>query len=86
MGSKFLAWLGRTPVQTFVLCPLAVIAFEVALNRGRLTIVPWGAPLMAWGYLQYLVVGRWRLPRGAPFGRHIGVSSAARERHAAKPR
>jgi hypothetical protein len=55
-------WLGRTPVQTFILCPLAVIAFELTLYR-RLTIVPWGVPLMAWGYLQYLLVGRYRHPR-----------------------
>ena len=55
-------WLGRTPVVTFILCPLAVIAFELALHGG-LTIVPWGAPLMAWGYLQYLLVGRYRHPR-----------------------
>jgi protein-S-isoprenylcysteine O-methyltransferase Ste14 len=56
-------WLGRTPVQTFILCPLAVIAFELALHGGRLTIVPWGVPLLAWGYLQYLLVGGYRLPR-----------------------
>jgi len=56
-------WLGRTPVQTFILCPLAVIAFELALHGGRLTVVPWGVPLMAWGYLQYLLVGRYRHPR-----------------------
>ena len=56
-------WLGRTPVQTFILCPLAVIAFELALHSGRLTVVPWGAPFMAWGYLQYLLVGRYRHPR-----------------------
>lgn len=56
-------WFEWTPVQTFILCPLAVIAFELALNHGRLTIVPWGAPLMAWGYLQYLLVGGYRLPR-----------------------
>src|SRR5207253_3309921 len=56
-------WLGRTPVQSFILCPLAVIAFELALHGGRLTLVPWGAPLMAWGYLQYLLVGRYRHPR-----------------------
>ena len=56
-------WLGRTPVQTFILCPLAVIAFELALQHGRLTIVPWGVPLMAGGYLQYLLVGRYRHPR-----------------------
>jgi protein-S-isoprenylcysteine O-methyltransferase Ste14 len=56
-------WLGRTPVVTFILCPLAVIAFELALQRGQLTIVPWGAPMMGWGYLQYLLVGRYRHPR-----------------------
>jgi protein-S-isoprenylcysteine O-methyltransferase Ste14 len=61
-------WLGRTPVQTFILCPVAVIAVELILNRGRLAIVPWGVPMMAWGYLQYLFVGRFRLPRagGSP--------------------
>jgi protein-S-isoprenylcysteine O-methyltransferase Ste14 len=50
-------------VQTFVLCPLAVAAFEAVLHGGRPTIVPWGAPLLAWGYLQYRLVGRYRLPR-----------------------
>jgi protein-S-isoprenylcysteine O-methyltransferase Ste14 len=49
-------------VQTFILYPLAVIAFELAFY-GRLTVVPWGMPLMAWGYLQYLLVGRYRHPR-----------------------
>jgi protein-S-isoprenylcysteine O-methyltransferase Ste14 len=68
VSAKILRWLRRTPVQTFILCPLAVIAFELALNRGRLTIVPWGLPLLAWGYLQYLLVGNYRLPRagGSP--------------------
>jgi protein-S-isoprenylcysteine O-methyltransferase Ste14 len=54
-------WLGRTPVQSFILCPLAVAAFALAL--GPLTIVAWGLPLMAWGYLQYRLVGRYRQPR-----------------------
>jgi protein-S-isoprenylcysteine O-methyltransferase Ste14 len=62
ISSRLWRWLGRTPVQTFILCPLAVIAFEVALY-GLLAIVYWGVPLMAWGYLQYLMVGRFRLPR-----------------------
>ena len=61
MGERFLSWLGRTPVQTFILCPLAVIGFELALHGGRLTFVPWGLPLLAWGYLQYRLVGRYRL-------------------------
>jgi protein-S-isoprenylcysteine O-methyltransferase Ste14 len=25
--------------------------------------MPWGAPLLAWGYLQYRLVGNYRLPR-----------------------
>ena len=55
-------WFGRTPVQTFVVCPLAVMAFELVLLGGGLTIVPWGVPLLVWGYLQYLLVGGYRLP------------------------
>ena len=62
ISAKIRRWLGRTPVQTFILCPLIVVACELALHRGRLTIVPWGLPLLAWGYLQYLLVGRFRLP------------------------
>ena len=50
-------------MHTFVLCPLLVIAFELALNRGRLTVMPWGAPLLAWGYWQYRLVRNYRLPR-----------------------
>jgi protein-S-isoprenylcysteine O-methyltransferase Ste14 len=63
VGHRIVRWLRRTPVQTFILCPLAVMAFELVLHRGELTIVPWGAPLLAWGYLQYLLVGGYRLPR-----------------------
>jgi protein-S-isoprenylcysteine O-methyltransferase Ste14 len=57
-----LRWLKRTPVQTFILCPLVVIAFELAFHRGGLSVVPWGAPLLLWGYLQYRWVGGYRLP------------------------
>jgi len=63
LGGGILHWARRTPVGTFVLCPLAVTAFEFALHRGRPTFVPWGLPLCAWGYLQYRLVGRYRLPR-----------------------
>jgi len=61
-GSGMLRWLTRTPVQTFVLCPLAVIVVELALHSGKLVFVPWGCVLLAWGYLQYLLVGNYRLP------------------------
>jgi protein-S-isoprenylcysteine O-methyltransferase Ste14 len=61
MGNRFLSWLGRTPVQTFILCPLAVIGFELALHPDGLTFVPWGLLPMGWGYMQYRLVGRYRL-------------------------
>jgi protein-S-isoprenylcysteine O-methyltransferase Ste14 len=64
LGSKFLHWLGRTPVQTFILCPLAVIGAELALHGVAVAFVPWGVPLVAWGYLQYRLVGRYRLRLG----------------------
>jgi protein-S-isoprenylcysteine O-methyltransferase Ste14 len=64
MTRRFLHWLGRTPVQTFILCPLAVIGFELALRGQGIAIVRWGLPLIAWGYLQYRLVGRYRLRQG----------------------
>lgn len=60
---RIVRWLSRTPVHTFVLCPLAVIAFEAAWQGGRPVIVWWGLPLLVWGYLQYKLVGRYRHPR-----------------------
>jgi protein-S-isoprenylcysteine O-methyltransferase Ste14 len=58
-----LRWLTRTPVQTFLLCPVIVIAFEAAWQRGVPVIAWWGLPLMLWGYLQYTLIGRYRGPR-----------------------
>jgi protein-S-isoprenylcysteine O-methyltransferase Ste14 len=60
---RIVRWLRRTPVQTFLVYPLTVIVFELALHQGRLVFVPWGVPLMVWGYLQYRWVGGYRLPR-----------------------
>lgn len=62
IGQRIWRWFWRTPVQTFVVCPLAVIAFELVLHRGSPSVVPWGAPLLIWGYLQYRLVGGYRLP------------------------
>jgi protein-S-isoprenylcysteine O-methyltransferase Ste14 len=71
-GRKILRWLFQTPGQTFVLCPMAVIAVELALHRGALVFVPWGCLLLVWGYLQYLLVGRYRLPRaGGSWGMEV---------------
>ena len=62
-GREILRWLAQTPRQTFILCPLAVVVVELALRGGNLVFVPWGCVLLAWGYLQYLLVGSYRWPR-----------------------
>lgn len=58
-----LRWLGRTPMQTFILAPAAVLVFETLFHRGWPTFVIWGVPLLLWGYLQYRFVGNYRQPR-----------------------
>ena len=63
-SSRLVAWLSRTPVQTFLLCPLLVVAFELMRQGEQLTIVPAGFALLGWGYLQYRLVGRFRSQLG----------------------
>jgi protein-S-isoprenylcysteine O-methyltransferase Ste14 len=66
-SSDTLHWLRglleRTPLRTFVIYPLCVIAFELAV-RGVLVIEPWGVLLLAWGYLQYRLTGHHRVQHG----------------------
>jgi protein-S-isoprenylcysteine O-methyltransferase Ste14 len=62
MISQILRWAKRTPVQSFLLIPLAVIVFEWAAHAGAVVVVPWGVPFLIWGYLQYRWVGGYRLP------------------------
>jgi len=66
-------WLKSSSNRTFVVYPVCVIAFELALHRAtRGTwgtfaahgLMPWGFVLLAWGYLQYRLVGRYRLRIG----------------------
>ena len=56
--------LGGTSFKTFVFYPLLVVAFELWLNDGRLRLEAWALPLLAWGYLQYRLAGRYRLRLG----------------------
>ena len=63
MAQEFQRQLIATPVQTFLLCPVLVITFEAAWRGGNLVILPWGAILLIWGYLQYRLVGGYRHPR-----------------------
>jgi protein-S-isoprenylcysteine O-methyltransferase Ste14 len=56
--------LGGTSFRTFVLYPVLVVALELGLNDGRLRLQGWALPLLAWGYLQYRLVGGYRLRLG----------------------
>lgn len=57
-------WLKSTSNRTFVVWPLALFALEAAIQRGVPVIHWWALPLLAWGYLQYKLVGTYRLRRG----------------------
>lgn len=56
--------LKSTPVRSFIVYPLLTIAWELLLGRGRLHVEPAFLPLMAWGYLQYRLCGKYRIKRG----------------------
>lgn len=56
--------LRSTSFRTFLLYPVLIVGWELLLNNGQLRIQPWFAPLLAWGYLQYRLIGHYRLPRG----------------------
>src|SRR5437762_13806181 len=59
--TKVKRWYKGTPNRTFIVYPIAVIAFELGLHRGTLIVHPAGAILLVWGYLQYRFVGRYRV-------------------------
>jgi protein-S-isoprenylcysteine O-methyltransferase Ste14 len=56
--------LARTPLVTFVLIPLVVVACELVLRGGVLAFDPWGVPLLVLGYAQYRLVGSFRTAQG----------------------
>jgi hypothetical protein len=59
-----LRYLKSTSRRSFVVYPLLIIVLEFVLGGGVLTIVWWGLPFLAWGYLQYRLVGKYRLHLG----------------------
>jgi protein-S-isoprenylcysteine O-methyltransferase Ste14 len=56
--------LRSTLLRTFVLYPVIVVSWELLLNDGRLRLEPWFLPLLVWGYLQYWLIGKYRIRRG----------------------
>jgi len=57
-------WLASTSSRTFVLWPILLVGLEAALQRGVPQIEIWALPLLVWGYLQYRLVGDYRLTAG----------------------
>ena len=57
-------WFNSTSKRTFVVYPVAVIAFELGLHRGHIPFHPAGAILLLWGYLQYRLAGMYRIRKG----------------------
>ena len=57
-------WFKSTSNRSFIVYPIGVVAFELGLHRGLLSVRPWGAILLLWGYLQYRLVGIFRAKAG----------------------
>jgi protein-S-isoprenylcysteine O-methyltransferase Ste14 len=53
-----------TPLHTFVLIPLVVVACELFIRDGVLALDLWGVPLLILGYAQYRLVGDFRTAHG----------------------
>ena len=63
-GSAVMRWLRSTSNRTFVLWPIVLLAAEAAIQQGLPRIQLWALPLFAWGYMQYRLVGNYRLRKG----------------------
>ncbi|MBI3715764.1 MAG: isoprenylcysteine carboxylmethyltransferase family protein [Betaproteobacteria bacterium] len=67
-GTRFIVkrWLKSTSNRTFIVYPLMIALVEWLQLPGaeRLRIEAWGLPLLAWGYLQYRLVGAYRTHLG----------------------
>ncbi|MDQ6685765.1 MAG: isoprenylcysteine carboxylmethyltransferase family protein [Pseudomonadota bacterium] len=57
-------WLKSTSNRTFVVWPLALLAWQIAIDRGAPQFNPLALPLLAWGYAQYRWVGALRARHG----------------------
>jgi protein-S-isoprenylcysteine O-methyltransferase Ste14 len=57
-------WIRSTPKRTFVVYPLCVIALNLLTNDESIRVEPWGGLLLAWGFLQYRLLGHYRTRLG----------------------
>ena len=57
-------WLGSTSNRTFIAWPIALVALEAAIQQEIPRVHWWAIALLAWGYLQYKLVGTFRTREG----------------------
>ena len=57
-------WLGSTSNRTFIVWPVVLFALEAIVQRGMPRLNLWALPILAWGYLQYRLVGNFRAREG----------------------
>ena len=57
-------WLKSTPNRTFIVWPVVLFTVEAFVQQGMPVIHWWALPLLAWGYLQYRLVGNYRTRLG----------------------
>lgn len=63
-GKRIGRWLESTSNRTFVVWPIVLFGAEALIQRGVPVLHLWALPLLAWGYLQYKLVGTYRTREG----------------------
>ncbi|HET9653230.1 MAG TPA: isoprenylcysteine carboxylmethyltransferase family protein [Usitatibacter sp.] len=63
-AKKVRRWLESTSNRTFIVWPVLLFGTEALIQRGVPAIHWWALPLLAWGYLQYKLVGTYRTREG----------------------
>ena len=57
-------WLKSTSNRTFIVWPAVLYGIEAGRQGGWPTLHLWAIPLLAWGYLQYRLIGNYRTRLG----------------------
>lgn len=60
----FRRWFKSTSNRTFIVWPVVLLGAEAAMQRGWPAIHWWALVLLAWGYLQYRLIGNYRTRLG----------------------
>ncbi len=57
-------WFAGSSNRTFIMWPIVLFAVEAIIQRGMPELHAWAAILLAWGYGQYKLIGRYRTREG----------------------